>query len=152
MSTRVPCGVATIITHRTWMLSNGVVIPQDMLLGLRKGSHGAGSWSIPGGKVEPGELPIITAQREVEEETGMRVSPLPFLLMPYNNTFAGGEPWVTLYFICQVENMRVPEVKEPDKCEQWGWFSFNGLPDPLFEPLAELVRCMRKAMGEHDGG
>ncbi|ANH38135.1 Diadenosine hexaphosphate hydrolase [Nocardioides dokdonensis FR1436] len=37
-------------------------------------------WSFPKGKVDPGEHPVATAVREVEEETGLRVSlgrPLP---------------------------------------------------------------------------
>ena len=33
-------------------------------------SHLAGSWELPGGKVEPGEDPAATAVREIAEELG----------------------------------------------------------------------------------
>jgi mutator protein MutT len=33
-----------------------------------------GLWELPGGKIEPGESPEAAARREVEEETGIRVS------------------------------------------------------------------------------
>ncbi len=36
-------------------------------------------WDIPGGHIEPGELPEETARREVYEETGARLGPLHVL-------------------------------------------------------------------------
>jgi predicted NUDIX family NTP pyrophosphohydrolase len=40
----------------------------------------AGAWMIPKGMVEPGEKPAQAALREFEEETGTRLSALPFPL------------------------------------------------------------------------
>ncbi|MGH8867877.1 MAG: NUDIX hydrolase [Actinomycetes bacterium] len=36
-------------------------------------------WSIPKGKLDPGEHPLLAALREVEEETGSRARPGPYL-------------------------------------------------------------------------
>lgn len=41
---------------------------------LRQFRHAAGGWlwELPAGKLEPGEPPLVTAQRELQEEAGVR--------------------------------------------------------------------------------
>lgn len=41
---------------------------------LRQYRHAAGGWlwELPAGKLDPGEQPLFTAQRELQEEAGMR--------------------------------------------------------------------------------
>ena len=51
-----------------------VVRPDGRLLLVRRAREPQrGRWSVPGGKVEPGETPAEAAVREVFEETGARV-------------------------------------------------------------------------------
>ena len=53
----------------------GVFVVQQgkVLLGLRRGSHGSGTWGSPGGHLEHGEAILDCARREVLEETGLEV-------------------------------------------------------------------------------
>lgn len=56
----------------------GAVVHDDtgrLLLVRRVNPPGAGLWSIPGGKVEPGEDDAAAVIREVREETGLVVTP-----------------------------------------------------------------------------
>ena len=56
-------------------------------------------WSLPKGKAEPGEVPPVTAAREVEEETGFRAAIGPCLTtVSYK---ANGGPKTVQYFAAQ---------------------------------------------------
>lgn len=48
---------------------------EEVLLGLKKKSFGAGKWNGFGGKVEPGEEVAQAAARELQEESGLVVEP-----------------------------------------------------------------------------
>jgi 8-oxo-dGTP diphosphatase len=119
----------------------GVIIRNGgkALLGLRRGSHGSGSWSFPGGHLEFGEQIEMCAQREVEEETGALVSIIgrgPFT----NDIFAEERRhYITLFVIADYVSGDI-EVREPDKCERWQWFDWNELPRPLFLPIQNLLK------------
>jgi mutator protein MutT len=55
----------------------GAVIrdPAGRLLLVRRGhAPSADLWSVPGGRIEPGESPAEAAVREVREETGLEVA------------------------------------------------------------------------------
>jgi 8-oxo-dGTP diphosphatase len=116
----------------------GVIVIRDgkVLLGLRRGSHGAGAWALPGGHLEWGETVESCARREVKEETGLDlgvVRPAPYT----NDVMAEeGKHYVT----CFVEGAALAgeaEVLEPNKCERWAWFAWSAMK--LFQPLKTLV-------------
>ncbi|HUP85499.1 MAG TPA: NUDIX domain-containing protein [Acidimicrobiales bacterium] len=49
-----------------------IVVDEDELLLIRRGRGAAqGTWSVPGGRVEPGELLAEAVVRELLEETGL---------------------------------------------------------------------------------
>jgi 8-oxo-dGTP diphosphatase len=48
-----------------------VVRNGEVLFGRRRGAHGAGTWSLPGGHLDDGESAEAGALRELIEETGL---------------------------------------------------------------------------------
>jgi 8-oxo-dGTP diphosphatase len=70
-----------------------------LLMVKRANEPGRGQWSLPGGRVEPGESDAYAVARELREETGLevRVGPLvgsvqrgPFLIFDYAAEAVGG--------------------------------------------------------------
>lgn len=70
-----------------------------LLLVQRANEPGRGLWSVPGGRVEPGEDDPAAVIREMQEETGLVVEPGalvgtvrrgPFLISDYRCTVVGG--------------------------------------------------------------
>ena len=60
------------MTLRAEVCVGAIVVTDDDLLMIRRGhGPGAGEWSIPGGRVEGGELLAEAVVREVREETGL---------------------------------------------------------------------------------
>lgn len=131
----VPAGVALVMLKE---LSGH----QSVLLGKRKGAHGEGQWSFPGGRLDIGEDPRDCAVRELEEETGLSISRHRLLVWehcPFNATITGGQPWVTLFFWVQWNDDGIPRVMEPSKCSEWDFFSVENLPEPMFEAAADMA-------------
>ena len=112
----------------------GVFIIRDdkFIMGKRKGSHGEGEYSLPGGHLEMFETFEACCLREVMEETNLTirgVEPLDFV----NNFFrSDGKHYVTLFFTAILDDGVEPELTEPDKCVGWEWFKFDDLPKDMF--------------------
>jgi 8-oxo-dGTP diphosphatase len=116
----------------------GVIVVRDekVLFGLRRGAHGAGSWSCPGGHVDAGERPEATALRELEEETGLRAAN-PRVVGESDDVFPDGLRYRTHFVRVDLIGGELA-VREPDSCARWGWFTWDDAPEPLFLPVAGL--------------
>ena len=80
-----------------------------------------GMWSLPGGRLEPGETPEQAAQREVEEETGLYC----FRLMPIRKMYLGDGG----HFLLQVfatEGFE-GEIRTSDEISSWRWVRLDDL-------------------------
>lgn len=115
-----------------------VIKAGKVLLGRRKGPHGSGFWSFPGGHLEFNETIEDCARREVLEETGIRLRNIrygPFT----NNIFADERKHsVTLFVVAEYAG-GMEQAREPDKGECWGWHRWEELPQPLFLPIENLL-------------
>lgn len=111
-----------------------------ILLGKRKNAHGEGSWSLPGGHLEFGESWEACAQRETDEETGIKIKSIKFFTASNDVFNSENKHYVTIFMIAQYESGEIM-LKEPEKCECWDWFEWDGdtLPRPLFLPLENLI-------------
>jgi len=110
-------------------------------MGRRKGSHGTGTWSFPGGHLEPGETVAKCAARETLEETGVPVSPLEFRKLTFTNDIFTVEDkhYITLYMVARwPEDAPEPRIIEPNKCDGWQWQTYA--PSPLFLPVENLLK------------
>jgi len=119
----------------------GVIVLRSgrVLLGRRRGAHGAGDWALPGGHLEFGEAPETCAARELAEETGLRAA--AWRRAPYSADVmpVAGRHYVTLFMLADGVTGD-PQRLEPQKCDGWSWHDWDALPEPLFAPLASLHR------------
>lgn len=87
-----------------------------------------GTWCQPGGTVEPGELAIDAARREVLEEVGYQYDGQ---LTPHS---VYGD-----YLTFRAEVPERFEAKLNDESLAAGWFHIDDLPKPLHQPFAEML-------------
>jgi len=127
MKNRPLVGVAVIV------IKSGKV-----LLGKRKGSHGAGSWAFPGGHLEMNESIEACARREVFEETGISIQNIRYAAFTNDIFKEENKHYVTLYVVAEYHGGEL-QVIEPDKCEKWDWFIWGKFPENLFLSLNNLL-------------
>jgi 8-oxo-dGTP diphosphatase len=108
-----------------------------VLMGRRRGAHGAGSFAFPGGKPDPGEPPADTVRRELREETGLVARSIRPVAWTSDVFPEAGLHFITLHHLVDADGE--PEVREPDKVDAWAWHPWDALPDPLFAPAASLI-------------
>jgi len=128
----------------------GLLVFKDgkVLLGKRKGSHGAGEYSFPGGHLEYEESFEECLQREVEEEAQVSVKNIKFLclanyskhidrqdiLVGMSSDWESGEPGEDIM----------------GKIGKWGWYSLDNLPTPLFYPTAIIIDSYKTGKNFYD--
>ncbi|KAJ5216956.1 NUDIX hydrolase [Penicillium chermesinum] len=134
-----------------------VINPEGkFVIGKRQGSHGAGTWALPGGHLEFNETFEACAERELLEETGLSVQNLEFLTATNNIMLPENKHYVTVFMKGAVtDSSAQPQLLEPEKCTEWQWVSWDELLEEgkaqiadgpayqgrkLFSPIVELFK------------
>jgi ADP-ribose pyrophosphatase YjhB (NUDIX family) len=106
----------------------GAVVRDDRgrLLLVRRGTEPAkGFWSVPGGRVEPGETAVQAVVREVAEETGLRVVPTG-RAGTVERTGPGGVVYDLEDFYARLEpDVDPARVRAGDDAAEAGWFTLD---------------------------
>lgn len=110
----------------------GLAIMRDgrLLLCRRLKAPEAGHWNIVGGKVDPMEPAAEAARREAEEETGLTIGKLDFLCSTELVSEADRQHWISLIYVTS-DIKGEPQLTEPDKLADIGWYDLDALPSPL---------------------
>ncbi|MBL0880532.1 NUDIX domain-containing protein, partial [Serratia ureilytica] len=109
------------------IFGSGIMFRQGKFVFLIQRSDD-GTWCQPGGTVEPGELAIDAARREVLEEVGYQYDG------PLNPHSVYGD-----YLTFRAEVPEQFEAKLNDESLAAGWFHIDDLPKPLHQPFAEML-------------
>ena len=112
-----------------------------VLLGKRKGSHGEGEYSFPGGHLEYMESFGECAKRETREECGIEIENIRFQFLS-NVTKYAPKHYVHIGLTADYKNGE-PKVLEPEKCESWDWHAIDDLPQPIFEMCQQGIDCYK---------
>ena len=98
------------------------------------------AWNLPGGVIEPGELPTEAAIREVKEETGLNVV-IERLVGVYGKP---DKPTSLVFsFLCRVTG---GELDLTDESDDTRYFAINNIPPNTFPRQVERIH---DALSQH---
>ena len=119
----------------------GVFILKDgkFLLGKRQGAHGEGYWGLVGGHLEFNEPWEECAKREAMEEVGIKIKNVRYAALTNDLFDEEKKHYVTIFLVADYDVGNLTN-REPEKCLEWDWFSWEELPHPLFIPIQNLLK------------
>jgi 8-oxo-dGTP diphosphatase len=117
-----------------------------VLLGERKGSHGAGEWALPGGHLEYGESFKTTAERELAEEIGEDVKFDSLrVISVINLTEYMPKHYIDIGMVANYVS-GTPLVMEPAKCGGWHWVRLEEVFNGKYKVFATVERILSAYM------
>ncbi len=94
------------------------------------------SWCLPGGKQEYDETIFECATREVKEETNLKVWNLE--VFSAIDDIQPNKHFVTIQMIAKNYSGDI-KIMEPDKQDEWKWFSLDNLPERIYSPSKKFI-------------
>ncbi|MGH9444005.1 MAG: (deoxy)nucleoside triphosphate pyrophosphohydrolase [Thermoanaerobaculia bacterium] len=121
------------------LVAAGILIRDGRVLLARRpaGSHLAGLWEFPGGKVEPGESPERALVREIREELGLEIS--RFRPFRFSHHAYPEKTVLLLSYLCAIDE------DPPRPAVVWKWQPLRELdPDVMPEADREIVESLQE--------
>ena len=125
------------------ILKNGKV-----LLGKRKGSHGAGELAFSGGHLEYMESFEDCARRETLEECGVEIENIRFQFVSNLQRYKP-KHYAHIGLIADWKSGE-PKVLEPEECDGWGWYDMNDVPQGSFETTRLAIDAYKTGRNYYD--
>ena len=98
-----------------------------------------GLWEFPGGSVEFGEKLADALKREMREEYGIEIEVRRLLDVADHILPDEGQHWVSPTYVCAITSGE-PQILEPGKCTDIGWFDPAAVPSDLTMITRENLR------------
>jgi len=139
------CSVCGFVHFTDPKVGVGALVTQNdkVLLVRRRMEPERGRWSIPAGFLDQGEDPRRTAEREVLEETGLRVRITNLLDVFTNPPGQGGAS----IFILYTAEFLGGEMTAGDDADAVGFFDLDQLPELAFASTLAAVRSLTGQVG-----
>ncbi len=99
----------------------------------------AGTWSLPGGKIDAGEPWQAAVHREVTEELGIHLTDARLLCVV--NLMDESQHWVSPVLLATAFEGE-PRNVEPEKHAEIGWFALDALPAPLSAAVQQAAAAL----------
>lgn len=104
----------------------------------------AGGWELPGGKVEPGELPRDALRREIREELGVEIELGPMVEGPLAGAWPLGDLYVMQVWLARITAGEPRPLEDHDQLRRLtkaGLYGVGWLPAdlPIMASVAALM-------------
>ncbi len=124
---------------RTLLVAAAIIVEEGRVLVSRRkeGSHLAGLWECPGGKVEPGEDPREALARELREELGVLATAGEVVEVTFHRYDDAGKAVLLLFF--EAALAAASPAPEPIDVAEVAWVPVRDLDPSRFPPADVAV-------------
>lgn len=139
MQQHIKIGVGVMVLHEGKILLGHRAKDKEDTGGI----YEVDCWTLPGGKQEYDETFLECAKREVREETNLEIDDLE--LFGAADDIQSDRHYITLHVIARKYKGTL-KVMEPNKEDDWEWFSLDELPNNIYTPSKKFIQTYVKSL------